>query len=316
MKYTADEVKKIIDLHKTGKNTVDIAIITKKSQSGIERLLRSAGVYNKANRLKIQNVEDINAIINLYINDRLSTEKIALMYNVSDNTISSLLRRSGVTVTRKRSRTAINSSYFESIDSEYKAYFLGFIIADGSVVLDKDNGKKYFSFGIVEKDNYILMAFSREVSNSKLPIYICEFNYRQNMAYIKFGDEEFISCLEKYGVIPNKTLFTFMPDIPDEYIRHFIRGYFDGDGCICFTNNKLVASFTGSKILIPEVLNKLYMDKVIETIPAITDRGNFCSTSFAKKQSIINFYHYLYDDSNIYLTRKRDKFTGVLGSNI
>mgnify|MGYP002625860766 CR=1 FL=1 len=39
--------------------------------------------------------------------------------------------------------------------------------------------------------------------------------------------------LIRLGAIPNKSLILEFPkDIPNDLIRHFVRGYFDGDGCI------------------------------------------------------------------------------------
>lgn len=315
MKYTDDEIKNIIDLYKNGNNTVQVALITKKSQTGIERLLKSLGLYVKRTSLTITSADSINDIIDMYVNKRISTVKIGLKYHVSDNTIASVLKRAGVSVTKKRCRTVINSSYFEKIDSERKAYFLGLIIADGSIIRGRTNCKA-FALSLVEQDDYVIRDLSYEISGGFLRTYKTLFSYRQNMTTLKFSDAEFISNLEKLGVVPCKTEHTFFPDIPEHLMRHFIRGYFDGDGCICFTKNKLVVSFVGSKDLIPEVFKKLFDAKVIQRIPAITDRGNFCSSSFSKRQSIINFYNYLYKDSSIYLTRKRDKFTGVLGSNV
>lgn len=315
MRYTENEIKTIIDLYSAGNNTVQIAQVTGKSQTGIERLLKSLNLYSKKSSLKITDPILLADITDMYLNKRISTVEIGNKYNVSDVTITSILRRNGITVTKKRCRTIINSSYFEQIDTEYKAYFLGLIIADGSVILDSKN-KKSFALSLVEQDDYVLYSLSKEISDNLLPINKSLYTHRQNMSHLRFSDAEFVSNLEKYGVIPNKTYHTFFPDIPNDLLKHFIRGYFDGDGCVCFTKNKLVVSFTGSKIIIPEIINKLLEANVINRIPAITDRGNFCSTSFAKRQSIINFYNYLYKDSNIYLTRKRDKFTGVLGGNI
>lgn len=315
MRYTNDEIKTIIDLYSNGHNTVQIASDLNKSQTGIERLLKRNNLYAKKSFLKITDINSIKDIIDMYVNKRISTTDIGLKYNVSDNTIASILRKNNVIVTRKRCRTIIHSDYFKNIDTEFKAYFLGFIIADGSIILDSKN-KKSFAFSIVEQDSYILTKLSQEISNGILPIQIVKYEYRQNMSSIRFSDQEFILNLEQYGVIPNKTYNTFFPDIPSNMLRHFIRGYFDGDGCVCLTSKRTAVSFVGSKILIPEIFKILFEKDIIQRIPTITDRGNFCSSSFAKKQSVINFYHYIYDNSNIYLTRKKDKFTGVLNSNI
>lgn len=62
--------------------------------------------------------------------------KIAKYYNCSPGSIDGILKRNGI---QKRSnkdnsrRFNVNHDYFEKIDSEEKAYWLGFIAADGYV---------------------------------------------------------------------------------------------------------------------------------------------------------------------------------------
>lgn len=120
--------------------------------------------------------------------------------------------------------------------------------------------------------------------------------------------------LLKYGVIPNKSKYTYFPNIPEEFHSHFIRGVFDGDGCICISKKpfKIKFSITGNILLIEKIqeilmqkcnLNKtkLYNDK--KHPPEIVTMQNTIARNFHL------MYNYLYKDcENLFLIRKKEKF--------
>jgi hypothetical protein len=116
-----------------------------------------------------------------------------------------------------------NVDYFEKIDTEDKAYFLGFIIADGNI------GENSNSISIIQKDPYILYEFKKYIEFSG-DIYLPYKN--RNICTINFSSSKTKNDLSKLGVFSNKTYTIKYPDIPEELQNHFIRGVFDGDGCI------------------------------------------------------------------------------------
>lgn len=115
--------------------------------------------------------------------------------------------------------------------------------------------------------------------------------------------------LNGYGCIPNKSLQLIFPDksiFHDEVlIRHFIRGYFDGDGCICFTPKTKIISVLGTK----EFLNgiKLYIPYWKDSNFYKHGKNNtfMLQSNFKKAYKILKF---LYDDASIFLDRKYDKY--------
>lgn len=114
------------------------------------------------------------------------------------------------------------------------AYVLGFFTADGNMIKNKRGGC-YIEFTgcdleILEKIKTVLKVGNKitgrkRSSNSK----IC---YR-----IQICSGAMFSDLLKLGMIPNKSLTIKFPDISTKYLRDFVRGYFDGDGCVYLRKN-------------------------------------------------------------------------------
>lgn len=257
---------------------------------------------------KIYKNKDIKEIIDLYVNKRLSTEKIGKIYNVSDQTISSLLKRNNIIVDKRRCRTIIDSDYFKDIDTEVKAYYLGLIAADGCISKYK-NSKVTFSIELESSDIDIL---------NKLSIELCGFDSlvktysrigRNNTSKIAFSDKIFTDNLINNGIIFNKTFkLEFPRNISNELIHHFIRGYFDGDGSVYFKKDILHFNFVGSKLFIPELNKYLFNIGIFNREYAIIDRGNFCSIHIGGVEQSKRFYNYIYNNSNFFLNRKKTVF--------
>ena len=121
----------------------------------------------------------------------------------------------------------LNTDYFKVIDTEKKAYILGFFYADGYNNED---------FGIIEFTQKecridILQKIKVEL-NSDVDIKL----YNGSRAYVlNVCSKDMSQDLKKCGAPKNKAHILKFPDnsiVPDELIPHFIRGYFDGDGCI------------------------------------------------------------------------------------
>lgn len=120
----------------------------------------------------------------------------------------------------------IINNYFEFIDSEDKAYWLGFIYADGCVTKDH----KQLIINLAPKDYNHLEKFKQCIQGKY------QIRFKDNNRYVSYcvSCKQFIEYLINDGCIPHKSLILQFPNtniLPIEYRRHFIRGYFDGDGC-------------------------------------------------------------------------------------
>ena len=257
-------------------------------------------------------INNKDLIIKMYEVDRISTAAIGKKFNVTDHTVSSYLKSLGCNVSRKRSRTPILSNYFEKIDTQNKAYFLGLIAADGSV-FQCNKGKIVFSISLIDKD--LLDLLSIEICGSDKLVREVKRKYRDGsskMYEIKFSDEIFTNNLISNGILINKTFTLDFPNIDEEFISHYIRGYLDGDGTVYKFSGKLFIAFYGNKIFIPKLRDYLFNNNILETKYAIIDRGNHCSIHISSKKANLSMYNYIYNNPNIYLKRKKSIFDFAL----
>ena len=179
-----------------------------------------------------------DVVLDLYTNQGLSCRAIAKKFNCSFPTISALLKTNSVGV-KSNSETVkkytFNEDYFEKIDSHEKAYFLGWIAANGGV---SDN-QWALSFGIKKDDIELLENFKKALgSDHPIVMRIMPSNGKKYLrATLYIQGKRFVSHLMALGIGPRKSLTLEFPKIPDEFHNSFMLGYFDGDRSV-FTDNK------------------------------------------------------------------------------
>lgn len=120
------------------------------------------------------------------------------------------------------------------------------------------------------------------------------------------------------GCIPNKSPILNFPNFLNKrFIRHFIRGYFDGDGCICISNNKGHFNLLGNKTFLEEVQRNLCDNIKIYTPTSISKKSSENIYVFQKSSNmqLKKLFEYLYEDTNIYLERKFIKFKLAVSSS-
>ncbi|MHA1967802.1 MAG: LAGLIDADG family homing endonuclease [Candidatus Hodarchaeales archaeon] len=178
------------------------------------------------------------------------------------------------------------------------AYVLGFIFADGCILRYKASS----SLKIKIKDKKLLEKMNG-VMSSNYPIK-SERNLTDIIYSLTITRNEIVQDLIKLGLTTRKSLIMQFPDIPEQFIFYFIRGYFDGDGNTGIMKKYLIIEFTcGSK----EFLEELY--KILENHPIK------CSIREIRRESIYyslkilaenrkEFYELLYKDATIFLERK------------
>lgn len=201
-----------------------------------------------------------------------------------------------------------DENFFDIIDTEEKAYWLGYIAADGCICTSF--GKNFLS--ITSKDIKHLDKWRKSI-NSKKPSTILKNKY----AFVGFTSKKMIQDLSKYGIIQNKTYLLTFPSnksVSDNFINHYIRGYFDGDGCIMIKrakngkpNPKIV--FVGASLCFLEDLliklnikSKLFQRK----------NTNYYSIYISRYDDVINIMKFIYKEATLFLERKKEKFDEIL----
>lgn len=209
-----------------------------------------------------------------------------------------------------------NENYFENIDSEDKAYFLGFICADG-YISSYDKSKRYLvCLKLHIKDNHILETFIQCV-NGTMPVWR---HKQREMSEVKLTGKKIITDLKNLDITYNKTHNLKYPKIDEKLERHFLRGYFDGDGCIRISKDKRDGTERGDLKIV---------GSSIDMMKSINNRFNFLfgtnmNKLYGPKEKCYKFigwagmsdiekiYHGFYDDSSYFLIRKKKIFDNVI----
>lgn len=202
----------------------------------------------------------------------------------------------------------VNNNYFNIINNEFKAYWLGFLYADGYNNTDNFNVELTLC---KEDEPHIFKFLDSLQSNSPIK----EKKVRNFMACRTAVCNRDISlALHNLGCTKNKSLKLQFPTfdiVPKELMRHFIRGFFDGDGCIHINIDKKECSVGFSSnynfcLSLRDYLSEeLFITKVIINKDS---RSAACQICWNGAENSHKIFQYLYKDSNICLDRKLNKF--------
>ncbi|WP_099355222.1 LAGLIDADG family homing endonuclease [Fredinandcohnia onubensis] len=247
-------------------------------------------------RPKTKRTLEYDGIIKLY-EEGCETSEIAKLASVTPRYIRKILSEHHVELrpfgSWKRQYT-LNEHYFKKW-SNNMAYILGFILADGCI-----SGATQ-TVTISQKEPEILEKIKIELGsnyplqqNKKTGVFLLNLNS-------KILKEDLINI---HGITQNKSLTVPFPHVPDEYIHHFVRGYFDGDGNI-YSRGYLI-SFVGGSLEFMKGLNKILDQKSFE--PRIVAKGKFYRLYISGRKTVKEFYNWIYKDEEIYLKRKYDSF--------
>ena len=259
---------------------------------------------------KIINEKTKQEIKEYYLSKPMTLDDLAKHFNLSRPTISKILGNTPKYTKAKINNPKLNEHFFQNINSEEKAYFLGLLIADGNIFKDKTGRQASISISLKEEDEYILQGFKKilqaSTSISRDGRGCSQFAVRSNI----MAEE-----LSQYGIVPRKTSTTYLPKIDDKYLHHLIRGIFDGDGSIraiqTNINNRFAhyIAFCGTHQLMEQIANQC-KTLGLNVIPVVYDYDNK-NLSDIKIQSIQDIYifgEWMYKDATIFLKRKKDKY--------
>lgn len=198
-------------------------------------------------------------------------------------------------------RYAVNESFFDNIDTEEKAYILGFIAADGYV----EKGRIMISLNSIDKD---ILFKIREAMGSNHPIkdFIKDGKFKHSCLTI--NSVNICQKLSEYNLLSPKSLSmsNIIEFVPDEFKYHFMRGYFDGDGNIIYgakykSGTKYCVTIIGTKEFLETSFNSHF-----DTNNSIA-KYKSCNMYYwrvTKRSLVDDFISKIYKNSSIYLDRK------------
>ena len=191
----------------------------------------------------------------------------------------------------------INQDFFKTWSSNM-AYILGLWFADGCIY-----GGKMFDITLHKKDKYILKKVAEQLKYEG-PLYD---SVDKQASRINFSCKVIYDDIISLGGTEKKSLTVNFPEVPKEYLPDFIRGYFDGDGCVMnLKNNRLNSAFTcGSKKFLESLLKILKEEAGVEG----GSFDNSCSSLKFGKRDTLRLGDYIYKNNpELFLLRKKQKF--------
>lgn len=230
-------------------------------------------------------------------------------FGVSYSTIRNLLKRKGIKTEGNKHNFPRDEFYFNNIDSKEKAYWLGFLYADGCVHSNSNE------ISITLKDRDHLEKFRKAIkSNNKIGESIDKrFSSMPKIYHFSIKDKQLKSDLIKWGCVPNKSLsLTKIPNIPRDFVSHFIRGYFDGDGSLHWLNGtkNFRISFVGTAPFLKDIQKELGLSLSLGQQEG--NKSKYFQVAGRKQVPMILDYIYKDSDENIRLTRKYKNYLDCL----
>jgi len=304
IEFSNEDVNKIINRYLILKSSRKVAEEFGVSKGTVIKVLKENNIDV---RTKNKTADEINEVIELYkkCGSVLSVSKLTGM---KTETINIILGEDKYTYYQKYeypNTYSYDQDIFKSIDTEEKAYWLGFLYADGCIL----DGKGYpcsMQIGLAPVDINHLYKFCDFIG--------CEHkivkSYRYDKVEISINNRTFCEDLVFLGCIPRKSLVLEPPNqkqVPDYLLRHFIRGYIDGDGTI-YKNSKgyICIGAVGTPNVIKFISEYVNLKTSSTQTKFDYKSENTCEW---KKQGVqaIEIGKYLYKDANIYLERKYQK---------
>lgn len=229
-----------------------------------------------------------------------SCHSIAISLGCYDQPVTNLIKRYREIKSLRHNQG--NTRYFQNIDTTSKAYLVGFIAADGCIQ-NFTKSSIGLSITIHKKDECVLDFLKKELGCEN-PVYRVR---KDEHCRFTIANKDLVSDLEKLGIGQRKslTLSNFLENIPKQFRKAAVLGYFDGDGSISIQpnyNNRAYIQIRCTRELATGIVQEMEVDSFhlseVDSIPSLV---------IGAKHNVLKFYS-MYENCPIFLARKREKF--------
>jgi hypothetical protein len=185
---------------------------------------------------------------------KISQREIARRLGIGKTTVNCWAKKLGF----KHQKHTVNKKFFDKL-TEKSAYILGFIYADGNIAWNPKKGYQSLTITASAKDKEHLEKIRNLLLSSKPLLY----SPKTNSYRLIVNNKNLCNRLMTLGVFPRKSLIVQFPDfLPDEYLKHFLRGVIDGDGSVYYCDRKrspyfVIKIFSGSEEFLQELVKKV-----------------------------------------------------------
>lgn len=324
IEFTEQTLNQIKIDYNSGQGVKEIALSLGCSKKVIYKKLHDMNINLSGRRINLS-YELLDKMKTDYQLENKTIREIAEENNLSKKVVTNRLKEMNVPLRKggPKIKYACNDSYFDIIDTPEKACWLGFIYADGCV--SRNYGNYIFQLSLKASDYGHLKKFLKHIESNHL-IYegmsiskkIGSFPHARFQFY---SSPKLCKRLIELGATERKSLTLKFPSndiIPNELLSHFIRGFYDGDGCISSTkrgthstpSDKIyVVTFTGTVDMLTEVKRHLPLTREIEVKPS---GDNVYELRISGQQQIKKVLEYMYADAEVFLDRKKESFHNFL----
>lgn len=301
--------KQIIDsyLNDTELTVNEIAKKFGVSNSTVTRIARINNLPRRGGKKK-QIPPEIEQEIKEKYRAGISKVVLGKEYKYSYEIINRILEQEEKVSIAKRGNPNLIENYFEKIDSLEKAYWLGWVVSDGTITYEANGRKRYdLSLTIKKEDEDILLMLEKDlgVSNKISP-------FQEKYSRFYFSCKKIVLDLMNLGITQNKTFTVKVPKFDKKFNAAFLRGLFDGDGGFTVYTRKTgqhcqELSFCGNEYVIQWVADVLFEEIPNLTKNSITKESSIKRIRWSSKKDITLIRDYLYKNhNNHYLKRKYD----------
>lgn len=311
-KFTKDQ---LVEQFQLNQSRVYLSKYFNCSSATISKYLVQLGLAKHLNKHISENLNH-NEVLNKY-SELQSTMKCAKFFNCSTGPIRTIL---GIyDAINPLIQYKLNETFFET-DTEKSFYWAGFISADGSIIDTVKNSSLRMNIGLSQVDHNHLEKFKIDIGTDK-PVY----KYTRPDKRLKSGESKISTLtlisnkictdLKRFDIEPRKSLTGTFPLVlsDNENIRHFMRGLFDGDGCVYFytyalksgtIKKTLCFKLTGTYDMCVGFRELLNRYAGINRNDGIARYGEVYNLQFHREDTSTNIYNYLFKNATVYLDRK------------
>ena len=260
-KLSEETIKNIISEYCDGKTPTFLSQKYGIRDNSITRILRKNNIERNQHTPKISE-ENEKIIVQDYLAGK-SSDIIASIYQINSSTISRILKRNGIAIRSTKYKYDIDQRYFQTIDTQEKAYWLGLLYWSESLISEKRYGIR---LRLPQKDKDILEKFSNTIFGFIKIDKISDHTNSENGChlYVNVPIKKIWQDLVHQGAAPRKTYIIKFPNeeiVPKHLLWHFIRGYFDSldeNNCIISTTitNQFI-NFSSSTLFIRGLIDVL-----------------------------------------------------------
>ncbi len=169
--------------------------------------------------------EQTQEIIRLYQEELYSQKSIGEKFGVDRGVIKRVLLENGIELKAHNHKYHANYDIFSKIDTAEKAYWLGFIAADGYVTTPRATAGRTIGINISRKDKEILNKFIKFL-DSNIPIVdhvqTQGFSNNSKMSRVSVNSTKMALDLEEKGITSQKSLTLKPPYIDEKFYLSFI----------------------------------------------------------------------------------------------